>query len=424
MKISIIFTIFLFLCACSKSHESSSRAVNSTTGGSNSGGGNNEVPPILGSVLTNGSNPDFRPFMGYGGDANTFNSGNYTYVTTQDNNSGATTLRRFNSTELDTAFGSNNLQSGVLPIPDYMIVYSTMCNGSIYALAWHPSFDPQVFKATPGSGTLVFTEISADFMTLLGGNRPDSFYEITCTKDHVFIPMANGGTPQFNALIAINTSTNNLSVFYESPRVTTVIPLFYYSHNNELFYLSSSERKKVTINEGAKTVSFSNDLSLNLWQIIHDGNLAYLSNGKVRLHGFKYSNPSQHFYADLDMNVFHDHISNNDFTLADFETYDFTSPDGNAVDYSNVCFSANGNFAANVSTNINATGFGIYDLTASTTTIYSKFNSGAVKVLTEAPYNGGGSYNSAVVCNGQNMFLFYRNQGRVVFDQYTVPLTP
>lgn len=426
MKISIIFTIFLFLFACSKNHDSSTRAVNSTTGGATGGGssGGNNDTPTLGSVIADGANPDFRPYMGYGGDANSYTLGNDSYITILDNNSSVSSISRFSSSALDTGFGKIDLESGALPVANHMIVYSTMCNGNIYALAWHPAFSPQLFKATPGAGALNFTDITSDYVTLLGGDLPDSYYEITCTKDHVVIPMVRASAPQYGAIMAINTTTDNLSVFLDPARTEMIIPMFYYTYNNEVFFLDSSSRKKMTVNEGTKTVSFSDQVSLNLWSLFSSAKLFTLDSGKVRFYGSHYSTPAYLRYADFDLNVLHDHFTNNDLVAADFDVYDFPSPDSAAADYSRACFSANGKFAANLTTSSSATGLGIYDFTASTPTIYSKFNSGALKVLTAGPFSGSGSYNASVVCNGQNMFLIYSDQGKVVFDQYKVPTSP
>lgn len=425
MKKILPLILILTIASCGRSRNGSVSDANIET----------DTPPTQGSVIADST---YSIDSGSGGHYNVFDKDGLQYLFTRSS-IGETYLNRLNSTQLDNTFGtSGSLKltgtSGVLGIVKDYYVISKKCGDNVYAVALAGNaFPTKIFKGVIGATNITFTDITGDLNTRVGANsfQVGAFF---CSKDHFIAITGRGNTaPVYAAYIAVNTATDAISLFVDSTGTQDDVMRsnrsFSYHHAGVDYLIQTRSggmrRKTLNIDEGNRTITFSNPVELPWLYNKGDQRVGLFQVGtETWLVARDWGNANTvNIWKESAADI-HNRISNDNFNTAPAVSFDLPNPSGR---YENeaLCLTADGKtlaFIGSTSTS-NTTAYFYMDLSKSTPEIPLAFNNGQVETFPVSyPYaSTSGVSHTAVSCNGGNVFFAYKDLGTndLRFDRYS-----
>lgn len=426
MKKILVLTLILTVASCGRK-----------TGGSVAQG-NIEVspPPTQNSPVADST---FSIDSGDGGNYNVFTKDGLQYLTLRSNIS-ESYFTRLNSTELDANFGTAGKlkltgTGGVLGIVRDYYVYSQKCGDNVYSIAMAGSAYPtKLFKGVIGTSSISFTDITGDLNTRLGANayQVGAFF---CSKEHFVVITGRGNNaPTYAAYIAVNTTTDNVSLYLDTAGTQDEVmrsnkSLSY--HYNGVDYLLQSksggmDRKIMTIDEGNRSIALSATSSVSTLYFKGDQRVRFFEReGQTWLMARDWGATNTVNILKTTMADIHTRISNNDFSSAPFISFDLPTSVGQ-FESETVCLTADGKtlgFTGTTTYLTNTTAYFYMDLTKTPPEVPLEFNNGQIfSFPVSSPYNSSvGVGHTAVSCIGGNIFFAYKKSGtkELIFDRYT-----
>ena len=359
---------------------------------------------------------------------NTFNYGLDTYMAIRENpGSSYIKFLKLKKGVVDTTFGTNgsakfNGPGGVLPTIPGHTYWFKKCGENIYAIADHSAYVRRIYKGNPTASGFNFTEISIDYVALFGGN-PSLHREEFCADNHIVFSFTSS-TPSYDALVAINTSTDNISTYIDTTRTEYIQPHFMYNNAGKQYMKMYMDTREFSVDEDSNAIILGTRMSNS--SLFSPVSVHYFFLDKIgskyRFTAFNSSFPNSMRYADFTAAELHTKLSTNSFVYADFKS--FTIPAG--YNSFNKCFSPNGKYMAMTffaNAGARRVAYGLYDMTSGTPVLWPEFNANAVKVLpVGVPYNDSFGWIAAgVVCNSTMVYLPFFKSGNLVYDRYSFP---
>lgn len=359
---------------------------------------------------------------------NTFNYGLDTYVAIRENTgSGFYKFLKLQKGVVDTTFGTNgsarfNGSGGALPTISMTNYWFKKCGENVYAIADSSSYTPRIYKGNPTATGFNFSEINIDYVALFGA-APDFYRETLCADNHIVFNFTST-TPSYDALVAINTSTDNVSTYVDVGRTETLQAHFMYSYAGKQYIKMYLDTREFSVDENNNDVNLGPRVSNS--SLFSPVSVHYFSLDKIgskyRFTAFNNTNTQIMRYADFTPAELHAKLTNNNFVYADFKA--FTIP--GAYKSYNKCFSPDGKYMAMTFfgvSGVSRVGYGLYDMTSGTPALWPDFNSNAVKALPSgAPYNDSIGWSIAgALCNSTMVYLPFLKSGKLVYDRYSFP---